>query len=406
VVEVRTIADSETEPYIAAVMQGFHKLPDPGDHAYYRPAIDLDRTYGAFDGGAIVGTARSFATPLTVPGPCALPVAAVSNVTVRASHRRRGVLTEMMRQQLDEIARRGEAVAILIASEAPIYGRFGYGAATQSVRIDVDARHLQFAGPTPAGTVRFVDAQEFRAAAPVVYERFRASQPGAIERRPRWWDTAVGIAVRPGAEPLGFTAVHTGADGDPSGYVRYAITEEWVGRAAASTLVVKDLVATTDASYEALWRFVASVDWVVRIAADDRPALEPLRALVADQRDVREVDRSDFLWVRVLDVAAALAARRYRVADRITVEVVDASRPQSGGRFTLDAGPDGATCIATSAAPDLTLSVADLGAAFLGSGPLWPAAAAGRLQGHRPGAVDAFDRLFGSDRPAWCNTWF
>jgi predicted acetyltransferase len=121
---------------------------------------------------------------------------------------------------------------------------------------------------------------------------------------------------------------------------------------------------------------------------------------------VHEVDRSDFLWARLLDVPGALAARRYRVADRLTVEVVDPFRPASGGRFVLDAGPDGATCAPTSAPADLTLTASDLGAAYLGSTPLWPAAAAGRVDTHRRGVVDAFDRLFGSARPSWCNTWF
>jgi predicted acetyltransferase len=406
VVEIRTITEDEIGAYARAVVQGFHKLPQPGDDEFYRPAVDLDRTYAAFDGPDIVGTARSFATPLTLPGPCELTVAAVSSVTVRASHRRRGLLTGMMRRQLDEIAGRGESVAILIASEAPIYGRFGYGAATENVRLEVNAGHIRFTGSAPGGAVRFVDAEAFRAAAPTVYERFRSMQPGAIERKDRWWDVAAGITPRPGADPPGFLALHIDTTGDATGFVHYVVNEKWEGRAAASTIELRDLVAVTDDAYEALWRMVTGADWIARVTADDRPALEPLKTLIEDRRDVHEVDRSDFLWARLLDVPRALAARRYRVADRLTVEVIDPFRPASGGRFVLDAGPEGATCGPTSAPADLTLTASDLGAAYMGSTPLWPAAAAGRIETHRPGVVDAFDRLFGSARPSWCNTWF
>jgi len=405
-VSVRTINPAEVEAVTAAVMSGFHKLPQPGDADFYRPILELDRTYGAFDGQEVVGTARSFATALTVPGPVCTRVAAVSSVTVRASHRRRGILTEMMRRQLDEIAGRGEAVAILIASEAPIYGRFGYGPASENTRVAVEARHLRFTSAPPAGQVRFVDPAAYRAAAPSVYERFRVAQPGAIERRPRWWDANLGIIPRPGAEEPAFLAVHTDPGGEPCGFVHYAVEEGWEGRAAASTIAVRDLVAATDDAYAALWRFVTGADWIVRVTAGDRPAREPLREMVEDRRDVRETDRSDFLWARLLDVPAALGARRYRVADRITLDVVDAFRPASGGRWVIDAGPEGATATATTATPDLTLTAADLGAAYLGSTPLWPAAGCGRVHEHRRGAVDAFDRLFGSDRPAWCHTWF
>jgi len=405
-VSVRTITGAEVDAVTAAIMSGFHKLPQPGDADFYRPVLELDRTYGAFDGEEVVGTARSFATGLTVPGPVCTQVAAVSAVTVRASHRRRGILTEMMRRQLDEIADRGEAVAILIASEAPIYGRFGYGPASENTRLAVEARHLRFTAPAPEGEVRFVDAAAYRAAAPVVYERFRAAQPGAIERRPRWWDANLGIISRPGAEAPAFLAVHTDPGGVPCGFVHYAVEEAWEGRAAASTIAIRDLVAASDDAYAALWRLVTGADWIVRVTAVDRPAREPLREMVVDRRDVRETDRSDFLWARLLDVPAALAARRYRVADRITLDVVDAFRPASGGRWSVEAGPDGATAVPTSQEPDLTLTAADLAGAYLGSTPLWPAAACGRVQEHRPGAVDAFDRLFGSDRPAWCHTWF
>ena len=405
-VEVRTITEDEVPAYSDAVSRGFNKLPRPGDADFFRPRMAVDRTYGALDGAVFVATARSFPTLLSVPGPCSLGVAAVTNVTVQATHRRRGVLTEMMRRQLDDVAARGEAAAILIASEAPIYGRFGYGAATENLRLEIDTRALRFTAHPRPGRVRYVDADELRSIGPGVYERFHASQPGAILRDDRWWDAMTGITLRPGADPPAFMAVFDEPDGTTTGFVHYSVVQKWESRTPASTVVLKELLSVSDAAYDALWRLVASVDLTVHVTAADRPAREPLRSMIEDLRHVQEAERNDFLWVRLLDVPTALASRRYRVSDRIVIEVVDAFRPASGGRFVLDAGPDGAACTASSEAPDLTVTQSDLGACFLGSTPLWTASVAGRVAEHRPGAAAAFDRLFGSERPAWCHTWF
>ena len=405
-VEVRTITDDEVPAYSDAVSRGFNKLPRPGDDDFFRPRITVDRTHAALDGSTFVGTARSFPTLLTVPGPHALAVAAVTNVTVQATHRRRGVLTEMMRRQLDEVAARGEAAAILIASEAPIYGRFGYCAAKENLRLEIDTRALRFTSPPRPGRVRYVDAKELRAIGPDVYERFRASQPGAIVRDDAWWDAMTGIVPRPGSDPPAFFAAFDEPDGTTTGFAHYSVVQQWEARTPASQVVLKELVSVSDAAYDALWRLVASVDLTVHATAADRPAREPLRSMIEDLRHVQEAERNDFLWVRLLDVPAALASRRYRIADRIVIEVVDTFRSASGGRFVLDAGPDGAACTPSSDAPDVTVEVSDLGACFLGSMPLWTASAAGRVAEHRPGAVAAFERLFGSDQPAWCHTWF
>jgi predicted acetyltransferase len=406
VVVVRTITDDELPAYTAAVSRGFNLVPRDDEVEFFRSRIDPDRTYGVFDGDAIVGTARSFATPLTLPGPCELTVAAVSNVTVHATHRRRGILTEMMRRQLDEVAGRGEAAAILIASEAPIYGRFGYGAASENLRLEIDSRQLRFTSPPWPGRVRSVEASELRSIAPTVYERFRRAQVGAIRRDDAWWDAMAGIAPRPGSDPPAFLAVFEEPDGSPTGFAHYAVTAKWESRSPASTVVVNDLVAVTNAAYDALWRLVASIDLTVHVTAPDRPEREPLRALVEDRRHVQEAERNDFLWARLLDVPAALSSRRYRVEDRVVIDVVDAFRPASGGRYALDAGPSGGECAPTAQPADLTLTQSDLGGCLLGSMPLWPALRAGRVSEHRPGAVAAFDRLFGDEQPAWCNTWF
>jgi predicted acetyltransferase len=337
-----------------------------------------------------------------------VPVAAVTNVTVTGTHRRQGVLTSMMRSQLDEVAGRGEPAAILIASEAPIYGRFGYGPATEHVLLEVDLTVGVLEGPQPCGSTRLATVDEMRNVAPAVYERHRQSQPGAIGRGSRWWDIRLGILPAPGGkdQPEDFFVLHRDEAGVADGYARYRISSVWDYRVPRSVVDVGELVAVSDAAYIGLWRHCTSLDLVRRVTAENRPSLEPLPWLMSDPRAARQRQRADLVWVRLIDVPATLAARRYRVEGRLVIEVEDRFGPDRTVRVALDAGPDGAACEATRQTPDLSLDVADLGAAYLGGTPLWPAAAAGHVDEHRRGAVADFDRLFLTDRPPWCNTWF
>ncbi len=407
-IEVRTIREDEVPAYVAALATGFHQHAAAGEGEFRRPQIDLDRTYGAFDGPCMVGTARSFRTELTVPGGAALPVAAVTNVTVTGTHRRRGVLRSMMGSQLGDVAARGEPAAILVASEAPIYGRFGYGPATEHLLVEVDLTVGRMDVPEPPGSTRLCSTEETHALAPAVYERYRSAQPGAIHRDARWWDIRLGLLRPPWRQDPAqdFFVVHRGGDGDVDGYARYRIEPHWDYRLPRSVLDLPELVAVTDDAYVALWRHCTGLDLVRTVRAEHRPPLEPLPWLMSDRRAVTQVKRADLLWVRLLDVAAALAARRYRVEGSLVLEVADRFCPERGVRVALEGGPDGAACRPTTGSADLTVDVADLGASYLGGTPLWPAAAAGQVTEHRPGAVAAFDQLFVSDRPPWCCTWF
>jgi len=398
---VRTITDAEVVPYFHAVVTGFSGHMSDDDIELRRPHMDLDRTHAAFDDdGAIVGTARSFATELTVPGG-SVSAGAVTQVTVMPTHRRRGILTGIMEAQLDDIAAREEPVAILIASESTIYGRFGYGPATWSATVEVDTGRGRFAErPAGTGELRLVDRHEIRKAAPPIYERHRLEQPGAIERSDWVWDTILAVvqtAFNKDAQSA-FHVLH------PDGWMSYRIEERWEERHPQSTLKVIDLVALSPEAYAALWCHAIGHDLVVKVVADDRPEIEPLPWLLGDRRRAQQRGRSDFLWARLLDVPAALTARTYGAEDRLVIEVVDAFRPTSGRRFRLDSG-DG-TCTTTSDEPDLTVSTAALGAAYLGGTPLWPAAASGSVQEHTDGAVARADRLFAVQPPPWCNTWF
>jgi predicted acetyltransferase len=203
-----------------------------------------------------------------------------------------------------------------------------------------------------------------------------------------------------------FRAVYRDPDGTAEGYALYSLDEKWEGHHPASTLKVDDLVATTDDAYHALWRHVLEVDLVRTVKAGERPWREPLPWLLTDPRQVMTTSTNDFLWVRLVDVRAALASRRYATADRLVVEVVDAFRPDDGGRFALEGGPDGASCKRVRTRPDLVLPTQVLGSSYLGEPAFADAAAAGRVEERTPGAVARAEAMFGWTPRPWCHTWF
>jgi predicted acetyltransferase len=390
-ITVRTITDTEIEAFTHAMNLGFNHHAGAGEADMRRGGIDVDRTHAAFAGDG------------TVPGGATVAVGAVTNVAVVPPYRRQGALTQMMAAQLDDVAARGEVAAILIASEAPIYWRFGYGSATRHATVKIETGRTRFL-TSPAGRdrLRVVDHATLRTEGPPIYDRYRRAQPGAIDRNDRWWDFACGIKRRSGDDDV--EKVFNVVFGD-EGYLRYTIKDTWDGRLPASTLALRDLVATTPAAYAALWHHCITLDWIAFVEAGDRPPVEVLPELLTDPRRAVTTNVNDFVWARLLDVPAALSARTYGGRDRLVVEVVDEFRPAQSGRFSLET--DGtAACAPTDDPADLTVTARDLGAAWLGDAGLWAPAGAGRVGVHTDGAVARFDNLFVTDPPPWCNTWF
>jgi predicted acetyltransferase len=256
---------------------------------------------------------------------------------------------------------------------------------------------------TPAGSVARCTAAELAAEGPAVYERYRRAQPGALERSALWWDYLVnrppGEEKREGDE---FQVIRRDAAGVADGYARYRLKGDWRDRAPDGRVFVDELVSATDDAYVALWQHCTSVDWMRRVTAGGRPLVEPLPFMLADRRAAIQKNRGDFVWLRMIDPVACLRARCYRVEDRLVVQVVDEFGGPAAGTFVVAPG----ACGSCSDAPDITLSVADLSAAYLGGTPLRPALLAGRVTEHAPGAVARFDRMFLTDEPPWCNTDF
>jgi len=371
-----------------------------------RPVYRGHRLSGAFDGDLVVGTYRSWDTRLSVPGG-SVTADAVSTVTVRPTHRRRGILTTLVRADLADAVERGVPVAILIASEALIYGRYGYGVATHTATWQVDARRAVMRPEVPVrGRVDVVTEAAARAVAPAVYEAAR--RPGYIERLEHWWDIGFGVKVLPGESHGAHVAVlHTADDGTPTGYLHYKVEEKWEERQILTTVHVGDLQAATPEAYAALWRYLTEIDLVATVKAEERPLDEPLPWLLADQRAVRQTSRGDFQWHRLLDPAAALSARRYERPGGASFAVVD-DDGWAAGTYTLEVGADGfGQCVrAQAAAPDVTLPVDVLSSVWLGGGDLRAAVWAGRCREETTGGVDRLAATLRTASLPWTSTWF
>ena len=413
-ITVRPIADGELPAWLEAASTVFFFWPwgEPNAAAEFRrPSMDLDRTRAAFDGETIVGTYRTFPIALTLPGRGSLPTSAVTAVTVRSTHRRRGILSAF---EADDIARAvaaEEPLGILIAAEWPIYGRYGYGPATWKVKWALRVRSARFK-PIPGeqpGTVEVVNRATARELIPPIYERYRAGQPGEIGRTEFRWDVDLGIRQPPGRpSQANVFAIHHGPTG-PDAYAIYRGQEKWEDGIPDNEVILEELHATSVEAELAMWRYLASLDLVATITADTRHAREPLTWLLEDARAFRVRDVNEFLWVRLFDVPRALAARAYECADKLVIEVVDRLGDRDGpaaGRFELDASPDGATCRRSTRTADVTVPVAALGAAYLGGTRLLDAIRAGGASEATPGALRRLDALFATADEPWCSTWF
>lgn len=399
-VEIRTIEEREFEAYLEAVELAFSDTLKPEELERERTLIEYDRAFAAFDGPEIVGTTAAFTMPITVPGG-EVSVPYVTCVGVKATHRRRGINSALMRSQLDDVHERGEPTAVLTASEGGIYGRFGYGLAAYGLSIDVPVGRSAFVrGYRPAGSMRFVTRENAIPSVLDVHEAVRRERPGMPalnEARLLYCLHDHEDDPDKGASTL--FALHDGQDG-VDGFVIYRVKHEWQASVPESSLNVRDLQASNPAAYADLWRFVLDVDLVARVTAWGRPVDDPLVHLVAEPRRLRAT-MTDELWVRVVDVAHALRRRRYAAEGRVVLEVHDRFCPWNDGRYALEGGPDGATCEPTDATPDLVCSASDVGAAYLGGSSFRQLQRAGLVEERTAGALARADAMFTWDPAPW-----
>lgn len=361
--------------------------------------VEFDRCWVAEDGGRFVGNCAVRTMDLTVPAvpgrPC--PVVAMGGVTsvgVHPTHRRRGLLGRMMGAMLDDCRDRGEPLAGLIASESVIYGRFGFGSATDLATYEIDRHQARMAVPAPAAKVELLDREEAAKILPELFERQRRSRPGEVGRTGGFWEEF--FVDAPSHERATGSALFFAA-GD-EGYVAYRAQPDAAG--GADHLVVEELRGVTAEAEAGLWQFVLGVDLIGTVRVRRRPLAEPLRWRLADPRQLRLVEAEDFLHLRILDLPAAAAARSWGSGDRLVLDVAPAPAPLGGpdpvpGRWVIDAGPDGAECRpAGDRPPDLALDVTALGALYLGGHRASLLADAGLVTELTPGAAARADRLF------------
>ena len=358
----------------------------------------LDHMHAAFEGKRAVGGAGAFPFDFSIPGG-AVPCAGVTVVGVYPTHRRQGILTAMMRAQLDAAHERGEPVAALWASDERIYGRYGYGVAGQVGEIELPRQYGEFAGSLEArGTVRYVEADDVPKVLAPIWEHVFRERPGMFARSRDWWESRLvhdPPEFRRGAGPKRFAVADV--DGAVEGYAIYRHAPNWEGGIDAGRVAVTEVLARSLDAEATLWRYLLDMEWTSAVSARLLPLDHPLHWMLAQPRRMR-MRVGDGIWVRLLDVGAALAARSYSAPGPIVFQVADEFCSWNAGRWKLEAG----AAKKTRAEADLACDVGALGSVYLSGFTFAQLVRGGRLEELKPGAAARADVMFRTDRLPWC----
>jgi predicted acetyltransferase len=403
VIEIRTPPPGAVRHFLEIGAKTFSEALRPEDAERDERVLDPDRLFAAYDGDKLVGTAGDFGLTLTIPGG-ELPAAGVTLVGVLPTHRRRGILTQLMRTEIDAMVRRGDALAILWATEASIYGRYGYGMATVYASIKAERDRFRLRGDPPGvGEVRLVDEDEAAGVLPPIYDRVRRSTPGMFARSEAWWRNyrlPDPEHHRHGAGPRYFAVL--AIDGVDEAYARYRVKDDWQDSVTTSTLRVIEAMATSPTATRELWRFLFGVDLVSTVEAWALAADNPLFLLVTEPRRLR-MKLGDALWLRIVDVERALSARSYEGDGSLSLDLADGFLPGNAGAWRLEVS--GGKAVVTrleTGAGELRMDVADLASAYLGGFSFTRLARAGRVEELAEGALDRADALFRTPVAPWC----
>lgn len=390
-IEYRPFTDEEIPAVVRTEETAFGSHADEQDVERRRQWFELGESVAAFDGPDPVGLTMSYPFDMTVPGG-SVSTACIGNVSVLPTHRRRGILTEMMRRQLTNAYERGLCLSSLGAAEAPIYGRFGYGIACEHIDWTIGRRSAAFRRNYQwDGSIRLVTATYAREAFPEVYGRASAERAGIVQPPNVQWDRWIVDAPSPrrGRPPHFYVEYR---EHRPEGYAAYRVKN--------GTVTVSQLVSCTDAAYAALWQYCLDIDLTTTIEARERPTDEPLLWMLHDPRKLKR-KTYDHTWIRLIDVPEALASRTYAQDDRIVLQVRDQFCPWNDATYEIAGSPDGADCKRTAKTPDLALSAEDLAVPYLGGSPFTPLAHAGRIEERTPGALARADAMFSIHLKPW-----
>jgi predicted acetyltransferase len=394
-VEIRRAQAGEILEGIAPVSHYFGSQPTEETAARFSRVLRPERMHVAEEGGAIVGGASAFEFQFTVSG-AIVPAAGVTIVGVLPTHRRQGVLTKLMRAQLEDLRERGEPLAVLWASEGTIYGRFGYGMAAQCGDIDIERVHAGFRRePEHGGTFRQLELDEALRAIPPVYARVAAETPGMFARPREWWEARVfhdPVDRRSGAGEM--VRVVFERDGRAIAYALYRLKMQWADGSSTGEIHVIEAMGISPEATAGIWRHLLDIDWMERLQASLLPVDHPLFLLLEQPRRMR-FRVGDSLWVRLVDVGAALAARSRSGEAGVVLQVADAFCPWNDGRYTLDGAK-------TMAVAELALEASDLASVYLGGFTFAQLLRAGRVEERAEGAVARADAVLRTDRAPWC----
>jgi predicted acetyltransferase len=374
--DIRAITPDEYVPFYSTFWRSMNFGP-PSDETIERDkkAFLYERSLATFDGRDVVGTAHSHLFDLTLPGLQQVNAAGVTAISTASTHRRRGIVTELKRRQLSDAHERGEAAAVLLASEGRIYGRFGYGAAAMCTDIEMRTKDTQFAAPNSGGRVRIVDGETADEVFPSVFSAACRGRAGSIDRPSYFWESA--SADR---DKRAVLLVFENAAGEPTGYAQYRASMDWeTGGQPSGKVTVQELVTIDDVTTLELWWYILSLDLIRDVEAWNQPVDDPLRWVLAEPRAYRTKAIRDRYWVRPLDVARLLSSRTYAADIDVTLDVADPLLGL-GGTFALSGGPSGAECTRNGRTADVRLSISDLGAIVLGGVAPSALARAGRIE--------------------------
>jgi predicted acetyltransferase len=396
--DIRSCTSSEeVRQAIAPIGYYFGRsVPNPDQADRLTRFLPAERVYAAWEDGRAVGGAFPF--ELTVPGG-RVPAAGVSVAGVLPTHRRRGVLRAMMRALLDACRERGEPVAYLWATEDTIYGRFGFGLASFTAEIDLARdRSAFYAAFAPSGRVRLISpatAEEFLAP---IYERVAAQTPGMVARSSEWWQmrTLADPEWRRGSSGDLQCAVLEN-EGRPTAYALYRVNSAFERGLQIGSVAVIEAIGQSPEATRAIWRYLLDIDWMARVKAWLLPVDHPLLFLLAEPRRLGFSLR-DGVWVRLLDIRAAMSARSYQARGSVVVDVLDEFCPSNAGCWRV--GSDGVEH--TGEAPGLRCDVSALGSIYLGGFTWSQLARALRVQELLPGAVAQADAIFSVTGAPWC----
>ena len=402
-IEIRTIDENELSRYLNVLGSAFGE-PIPEDEVVrFAEVLPLERAFAAFDSGAMVGTGGAFPFHMTVPGGAVVPAAGVTMVGVLPSHRRRGVMSSIMRKLIDQAKERSEPVAILWASEESIYQRFGYGFASNQGHISIEKHRANFLGrPEPVGTVRLVTLEEAPSVLAPIYDQVLKTRPGMLARSETWWrnHTLIDIERHREGESPKFCAVLR-LDGRDQAYAIYRTGGGWGADVTPNGWVnVREVAAVDPVAYREIWRFLFGIDLMDRIKAWYLPADLPLTLMLEEPRRLRFA-KSDSLWLRIVDLAAALSARTYAADGSISFAVRDDYCPWNEGEWTLIV-EEGRGRLERGGEPDLSTDAAGLASVYLGAFTFGELQRALRLEECTPGAVKRADAMFRTDVAPWC----